>query len=74
MLIEEFNELFSVSLHDENYNTIGGYVMGRLERMPKVGDTVQVQGVRLSVEAMDALRIDQVGVYGRAPALEPDGS
>jgi CBS domain containing-hemolysin-like protein len=74
MLIEEFNELFGVRLHDENYNTIGGYVMGRLGRVPKVGDTVQAQGVRLSVEAMDALRIDQIGVYGRAPALEPDGS
>jgi Mg2+/Co2+ transporter CorC len=40
MTIEDFNETFDERLADENYNTIGGYVMGRLECVPRVGDTV----------------------------------
>ena len=62
MLIEDFNEEFGFDLSDENYNTIGGYVMGRLQRIPQVGDVVEVPGAMLRVDTMDELRIDRLGV------------
>jgi CBS domain containing-hemolysin-like protein len=68
MLIEDFNEEFDLDLSDENYNTIGGYVMGRLERIPRVGDAVKAEDVVLRVEAMDKLRIDQLSVERVASA------
>lgn len=55
--IDEVNEYFGLSLADENYDTIAGFVLGRLDRMAKVGDAVEAQGVRLKVEALDRLRI-----------------
>ncbi|MBN1286287.1 MAG: HlyC/CorC family transporter [Anaerolineae bacterium] len=60
MLIDDFNEEFGLRLSDQNYNTIGGYVMGRLERMPKVGDVVEVPdaGIVLHVDSMHDLRVD----------------
>lgn len=59
-LISEVNVYFNLALVDENYDTIGGYVMGRLDRMARVGDTVEAGPVRLRVEAMEGKRISKV--------------
>jgi len=62
--IEEVNEAFHLSLEDPNYTTIGGLVMGLLDRVPTVGDEVAIedQGVRLLVEEMDGLRVARLRV------------
>ncbi len=60
MPIDEVNEHFGLNLHDPNYETIAGYVLGQLDRMAQVGDEVVSGGVRLRVEAMDGLRVDRV--------------
>lgn len=61
-LIEEVNEHFDLSLGDPDYDTIAGYVLGRLGRLAKVGDAITVDGTRLQVEAMDGLRIARVSL------------
>ena len=61
-LIDEVNEHFDLHLSDPHYDTIAGYVLGKLGRMAKVGDTVQQDGVRLRVEALDGLRIARVSL------------
>jgi CBS domain containing-hemolysin-like protein len=57
MTIGDVNEAFGLSLEDPNYDTIGGFVMGQLGRIPAVGDCVKTQGVMLCVEEMDKLRV-----------------
>jgi CBS domain containing-hemolysin-like protein len=59
-LIETVNETLGLSLKDEYYDTIAGYVLGRLGRMAKVGDMMEADGLRLRVEALDGLRIARV--------------
>jgi putative hemolysin len=68
-LIDEINEHFGLHLHDPNYDTIAGYVLGRLGRIPKVGDVVEdaEEGIRLEVESMDRLRIARL-VLRRLPS------
>lgn len=62
-LIAEVSEAFDLNITDDNnYDTIGGYVMGRLERIPQPGDMVEVNGMCLRVEHMDDLRIDQISI------------
>jgi CBS domain containing-hemolysin-like protein len=56
--IEDVNEALHLSLSDENYDTIGGYVMGKLERIPHKGDEVQIDHVHFRVEKVDGMRID----------------
>ena len=58
--IEDVNDRFGLSLKDENYDTIAGYVLGKLERIAKLGDIVETEGTQLKVEAMDGLRIAKV--------------
>ena len=57
MLIEEVNLRLGLNLHDPHYDTIAGYVLGRLGHIPKPKETVECDHVRLQVESMDGLRI-----------------
>jgi CBS domain containing-hemolysin-like protein len=59
-LIEDVNQQLHLDLHDEYYDTIAGYVMGRLGRIPRLHDVVEGDGVRLQVEEMDRLRVARV--------------
>jgi len=45
---------------DEDYETIAGYVMARLEHMPELGDEVDVPSGTLRVERMDGARIARI--------------
>ncbi|MBN9185924.1 MAG: HlyC/CorC family transporter [Microbacterium sp.] len=51
------------------YDTVGGYIMSVLERIPAVGDEVEVEDGALSVARMDGRRIDRVRF---TPAAVPD--
>ncbi|WP_106816050.1 hemolysin family protein [Microbacterium timonense] len=42
------------------YDTVGGYVMSVLERIPSVGDTVEIEDGTLEVQRMDGRRVDRV--------------
>lgn len=42
------------------YDTVGGYVMSVLERVPAVGDEVSLDSGVLQVVRMDGRRVDRV--------------
>jgi len=42
------------------YDTVGGFIMSLLERIPVVGDTVEVEDGTLEVQRMDGRRVDRV--------------
>jgi CBS domain containing-hemolysin-like protein len=67
--IGDVNDAFGLQLIDENYDTIGGYIMGRLGRIPKAGDEVILphQQIAFRVEEMDKLRVAKVALR-RVPA------
>jgi CBS domain containing-hemolysin-like protein len=75
-IIEEINEHFSLNLADPHYDTIAGFILGKLGRLAQVGDTVDAEGVRLGVAAMDGLRIERVSVtlLPRAETEQPDAA
>jgi CBS domain containing-hemolysin-like protein len=58
------------------YNSVGGFVFGELGRLPKRGDTVQVNGYKLRVESVRENRVEAVrithatsGETGEHPAI-----
>jgi putative hemolysin len=62
MLLTDFNDLFALDLKDPNYETVAGYILGKLDRIPKAGDEVDVpvndrEVLRLRVDVMDGKRI-----------------
>ncbi len=63
-LIEEINAEFGLHLEDPNYDTIAGYLLGRLGHIPQEGEVVEdaQAGIRLKVASMDRLRIERVAL------------
>ena len=60
--IGELNERFGLSVPDEDYTTIGGFVFGALGRLPVVGDRVTAGGAVFTVPEMDGRRVDSLAV------------
>jgi Hemolysins and related proteins containing CBS domains len=65
--IGELNEHFTLTIPDEDYTTIGGYVFGVLGRLPVVGDRVVAGGAIFTVREMDGRRIESLSVDLNAP-------
>jgi CBS domain containing-hemolysin-like protein len=61
-LIEDVNQQLGLNLVEPDYDTIAGYVLGKLGRMPRLHDVVEGDGVRLRVEELDGLRIARLSM------------
>jgi CBS domain containing-hemolysin-like protein len=61
-LVTDINEQFGFEIDEETYTTFGGYMLGRLGRRPNVGDSVDLDGRVLRVEAVDGLRVSRVRI------------
>jgi putative hemolysin len=62
LTIEDFAEETGVILEDGDYETVAGYVISRLGRIPEVGDAVLVDDTRIEVAEMDRRRVTMVSV------------
>jgi putative hemolysin len=56
---------------DEGFETLAGFVMARLQRIPQPGDSVEFEGHRFTVEQMEAYRIAKVKVERVESATAP---
>ena len=76
LAIDEFKELFSFSeLPNENkYETLGGFVMASLDRIPQVSDHFDLKGLRVEVMDMDGRRVDKVLVTTLSIASNQGGT
>ena len=59
-LVTDVNAQFGLHIDETTYNTVGGYVLGRLGRRANVGDALDIEGRRLRVEQLDGLRVAKV--------------
>ena len=62
--ISEVNERFGTTLPEEDFDTVGGFVFGALERVPVVGDVVAIPSsagdMELRVEEVDERRVSML--------------
>jgi putative hemolysin len=58
----EFEDQAGIALPEGPYETVAGYLLAALGRLPVVGDAVEVNGNRLTVTEMDGRRIARVRV------------
>ena len=59
--VERINETCKVDLPlEEDYETIAGLILDRLERIPRVGETVTLRGIKLKVIAATPRSIEQI--------------
>ena len=62
--LDELNETLGLALVSQDNDSIGGYIMEKLDRIPKVGDSVNLDtGIRLCVDDVSKNRIEQVHIW-----------
>jgi CBS domain containing-hemolysin-like protein len=59
-LVADVNARFGLHIDEDLYTTLGGYVLGRLGRRAKIGDTIDVENRRIRVDTLDGLRVARV--------------
>ena len=69
--IAEVNEALGADFESQDFETVGGLVLGRLGRVPEIGDEVSLDGYLLRVDEVDGPRVAQIVV--REPDEEHDG-
>ncbi|MCD8364645.1 MAG: hemolysin family protein [Clostridiales bacterium] len=66
MQLDDFNEALNLSLESDDYDSVGGYMIGMLDRLPKVTDAIFTpEGVYMQVWTKENHRI--VKIYVRLP-------
>jgi putative hemolysin len=68
--LTDFAERTGYGLPAGPYETVGGFLMARLGRLPRVGDEVPVDRVRLVVTALDGRRVARVALVSPRPAAD----
>lgn len=63
MKLDDLNDRLGLRLESEDYDSIGGLVIGILDRLPEEGEEVLYNGIRLVVEELDKKRIEKVHMY-----------
>ena len=63
MKLDDLNDILDLELSSEDYDSVGGLVIDRLEHLPSQGEEVVCGNVRLVVERVEKNRIDKVHLY-----------
>ena len=62
MKLTDFNNLSNFGIEDPRMTTIGGVAFRHLDRLPRVGDSICIEDISITVLEMDEHRIDRVRV------------
>jgi CBS domain containing-hemolysin-like protein len=60
--IDDLNDLLSVRLPNEDWDTIAGFVFGTLEHVPEPGEAVEFDGWRFVTEEVEGRRIRRIRI------------
>jgi CBS domain containing-hemolysin-like protein len=68
MHLDELNDLFDLNLpDDQDFDTIGGLVFSELGRIPKQGERLEVEGLRILVLAASERKISRLELVSSVP-------
>ena len=61
--LDDLNDRLDLELESDDYDSIGGLVIGLLDHLPEAGEEVTHMGLRLVVEKVEKNRIDKIHLY-----------
>lgn len=70
--LDDFEERFGVSLPREGYDTLGGFIIHLLGRVPRKGEVIEHKGLLIKVQAGDQKKITRVLVSQPGTESTPD--
>ena len=72
--LDDFEELFSVKVPREGYDTVGGFIIHLLGKVPKKGEEINFEGLQFKIQRSDPKKITRVLVTSQMSVQSPDGS
>lgn len=60
--LEELNELIGTHIESEDFDTIAGFVIGLIDKIPEPGEEIQYDHIKFIVEHVDRNRIDKIRI------------
>ncbi|GFI37608.1 hypothetical protein IMSAGC015_01795 [Lachnospiraceae bacterium] len=75
MNLDDLNDRLDLNLQSEDYDSLGGFIIEHLDRLPETGDFIVTEdGIRLIVESLDKNRIESVHAYLPEPEHHREAS
>jgi CBS domain containing-hemolysin-like protein len=68
--VDELEELFGVKPEEGDFDSVGGFILSHLGRMPTVGEEVRVDGLSVHILSVSGRRIKRVRVIKEEPPDE----
>jgi CBS domain containing-hemolysin-like protein len=65
--IDELRERLDVDIEGEGFETVGGYVLTRVGRVPAVGEIFEIDGLTVEVLEAERRRIHKVRIHKAVP-------
>ena len=70
--LDDVNEKLNLKLESEDYDTLGGFVIGLLDHLPVTGESAEFEQVRFVVERMQKKRVELIRVILPGPLKEEE--
>lgn len=62
--LTDVNDTLKIDLESEEYDSLGGYIIEKLDRLPKSGETIQLDnGIKMITELVKRNRVEKVHVF-----------
>jgi putative hemolysin len=68
--VDELEELFGVKVEEGDFDSVGGFILSHLGKMPTAGEEVRVDGLVVRILAVSGRRIKRVRVIKEEPPAE----
>lgn len=61
--ISDVNEQLGINFESEEFDSIGGFIIGYLKRIPEENEIIEVENVKFKVESIDKNRINKIRIF-----------
>ena len=72
MKLDDLNDQLGLDMESEDYDSIGGFIIGLLDHLPEEGEEVTHKTLRFVVDKVDRNRIDKIHLYIQEEETEPE--
>ena len=64
MNLDDLNDRLDLNLKSEDYDSLGGFIIEQLDRLPEEGDEITTENeIRMVVDSLDKNRVEKVHIY-----------
>jgi len=71
--IDEVAQRLNVEIERDGFETVGGFLLNHLGRVPSVGEHVDIDGLHVEVLEVDRRRVSKVRITRREATVAPEG-